>query len=101
MLAHRLFAKPRLDVIYGLKERRPVVKITKEIGVCVGAHERAADDAACRGDRSKGCDAIDGNRCPTYHLTIDEDGQGANDATGDLGKGEVRGYNIKSRQSFN
>jgi hypothetical protein len=72
-----------------LKERRPVVKITEEIGVRVGAHECAADDAARRGDRSKGGDAIDGNRYPTEHLAIDDDGQSANDAAGNLGKGGV------------
>ena len=87
VLARGLFAKPRLDIIYSLKERRPVVKITKEIGVRVGAHDRAADDAARRSDCRKGGDAIDGNRYPTNHLAIDDDRQGANDATGDLGKG--------------
>jgi hypothetical protein len=73
-LALGLFAKPRLDVIYRLKERRPVVKITEEIEVRVGAHDCAADDAARRGDRGKGGDTIDGNRCPTEHLAIDDDG---------------------------
>jgi hypothetical protein len=86
-LALGLFAKPRLDVIYGLKERRPVVKITEEISVGFGAHDRAADDATPSGDRSKGGDAIEGDRCPTEHLAIDDDGQSANDAAGNLGKG--------------
>lgn len=82
-----LFAKPRLDVIYRLKERRPVVKITEEIGVRVGARDCAADDATRRGDRSHGGDAIDGNRRPTEHLAIDDDGESANDAAGKLGRG--------------
>jgi len=86
-LALGLFTKPGLDVIYRLKERRPVVKITEEVEVGVGAHGCAADDATRRGDRSKGGDAIDGDRCPTEHLAIDDDGQGANDAAGNLGKG--------------
>jgi hypothetical protein len=88
VLARGLFTKPRLDIIYRLKERRPVVKITEEIGVRVGAHGCAADNAARRGDRSKGGDALDGNRCPTEHLAIDDDGQSANDAAGNLGKGK-------------
>ena len=87
MLARGLFAKPRLDVIYCLKERRPVVKITKEVGVRVGAREGAADNAARRSDGSKGGDAIEGNRCPTEKLAIDDDGQSANDAASNLGKG--------------
>lgn len=52
----------------------------------VGAHECAADDAAGRSDRSERGDAIDGNRCPTKHLAIDDDGQSANDAAGNLVK---------------
>jgi hypothetical protein len=70
-----------------LKERRPVVKITKEVGVRIGAHNCAADDAARRSDRSKGGDAFDGNRWSTDHLAIGDDGQSANDAAGELGKG--------------
>lgn len=53
----------------------------------VGAHECATDDAAGRSDRSEGGDAIDGNRCPTKHLAIDNDGHSANDAAGNLRKG--------------
>jgi hypothetical protein len=86
MLARGLFAKPRLDVIYSLKERRPVVKITEEVGVRVGARDCAADDAARKSDRSKGDEAIHGNRCPTDHVAIDDDGQSANDGAGNLGK---------------
>ncbi len=93
MLVRGLFAKPGLDVIYRLKERRSVVKITEEIGVCVGAHECAADDAARRSDGCEGGDAINGNRWPTKHLAIDDDGQGANDAAGNLGKGSGRNIN--------
>jgi len=89
-LVRRPFAEPVLDIIYCLKERRPVVEVTEEINVCIGAHDCTADDTARRSNSSKGSNAIDGNRRPTKHLAIDDDGEGANDAAGNLGKGEVR-----------
>jgi hypothetical protein len=81
-----------LDIIYRLKERRPVVEVTEEINVRIGAHDCAADDTARRSDSGKRGNAIDGNRWPTKHLAIDDDGECANDAAGNLGKGRWDGW---------
>jgi len=62
--------------------------------VRVDTHDCAPDDAACSSDGGKGGNAIDGDRWPAKHLAIDDDGQGTNDAAGNLEKGrreEVRG----------
>jgi hypothetical protein len=52
----------------------------------VGTHDCAPDDAACSRDCGEGGDAINGDRRPAKYLTIDDDGQGTDDAAGNLGK---------------
>lgn len=88
LLVRGLFAKSGLDVIYCLKECRLVVQISEEVGVRLGAHECTTDDAACRRYGGKRGDAIDGDRWPAKYLAIDDDREGANDASGNLGKKE-------------
>src|SRR5712671_3022416 len=91
-LARRLFAQPRLYVIYRLKERGTVVQIVEEIGVGIRAYDGAADDATGGSDGSQGRDATYGERRPTDELAEYEDGEGADDASSDLRsrKGWVR-----------
>ena len=68
--------------------------------MCVGTHDRAPDDAARRGHGGKGGDAIDWDRRPAKDLAIEDDGEGTDDAAGNLGKrrrGEVRGMEGRTR----
>ena len=87
VLAWGLFAKSQLDVIYCLKERRLVVQITEEVCVRFGTHDCAPDGTACRSYGGKRADAMDGERWSAKYLTIDDEREGADDASGNLEKG--------------
>jgi len=86
VLTWRLLAQSGLDVIERLKECRPAVQSSEEIGVCVGTHDCTSDDAACRSERGEGKYAMDREWGAAEHLSIDKDGEGANDASEDLTK---------------
>jgi len=75
-----------LDVVERLKERSPAVQSLEEIGMRVGTHDCTSDNAACRSERGEGKYAIDRKWGAAEHLSIDNDGEGANDTSEDLTK---------------
>jgi len=92
VLTWRLLAQSGLDVVERLKERRPAVQSSEEIEMRFGAHGCTSDDAACRSERGEGSYAMDREwaAAAVEHLSIDDDGEGADDASEDLIKDEKR-----------
>ena len=75
-----------MDVFERLKERRPAVQSSEEIGMRVGTHDCTSHDATGRSERSEGNYAMYREWGPAEHLSIDSDGDGADDASEDLAK---------------
>lgn len=58
----------------------------EEISVRVGTYDCASDDAACRSEGGERSYAMDREWRPAEHLSIYNDGEGADDTPGDLRK---------------
>jgi len=84
VLTRRPLAQSGLDVVERLKERRPAVQSSEELEMRFGTHGCTSDGAAHRSERGEGSHAMDREWAAAEHLSIDDGGEGADDASEDL-----------------